>query len=249
MCLVALAFKLSEQYPVVLAANRDEFYRRPARAMHWWQEGFLAGRDLAKGGTWLGFHPQGRWGLVLNFRERPAVKKELSRGEILRLFLGGQLDLSDCERLLQKTGGAHLLLSTDMRLFYISNRDSSRELAGGLYVLSNGKFGEPWFKVRLIQDKANKLLAARDFSQESWMSMLLDKSRAPLGEELPKTGYPPLIEHFLSSPFIAGALYGTRSTAFARRSAQGYWTVAEWVHVPPTGLSFFEFQESPSFPK
>src|SRR5689334_911398 len=41
---------------LTLSANRDEFFRRDAEPMHWWQDApdVLAGRDLTGGGTWLG---------------------------------------------------------------------------------------------------------------------------------------------------------------------------------------------------
>ena len=57
MCLIAFAIGQNPRFPLVVAANRDEFFRRPTAAMDWWQadsgQHLLAGRDLASGGTWL----------------------------------------------------------------------------------------------------------------------------------------------------------------------------------------------------
>ena len=36
MCLVALAIDESRRFPLVVAANRDEFFDRPAARMGWW---------------------------------------------------------------------------------------------------------------------------------------------------------------------------------------------------------------------
>ena len=54
MCLIAFALGQHPDYPLVVAANRDEFHQRPTAAMDWWPEpNILAGRDLQAGGTWL----------------------------------------------------------------------------------------------------------------------------------------------------------------------------------------------------
>ena len=56
MCLILLATEPTKKYKFVMASNRDEFYSRPTESAHWWKEpqGFLAGKDLEQGGTWMG---------------------------------------------------------------------------------------------------------------------------------------------------------------------------------------------------
>ena len=54
MCLALIALDAHPRYRLVVAANRDEYHARPAAPAAWWDEGFLAGRDLKAGGTWLG---------------------------------------------------------------------------------------------------------------------------------------------------------------------------------------------------
>ena len=66
MCLIAFAIGQNPRFPLVVAANRDEFFRRPTAAMDWWQadsgQHLLAGRDLASGGTWLAISaPKTMW--------------------------------------------------------------------------------------------------------------------------------------------------------------------------------------------
>ncbi|WP_025599506.1 NRDE family protein [Burkholderia sp. WSM2230] len=53
-----------------LAANRDEFFRRTAQPIGWWDDarGVLAGRDLVGGGTWLGMSRDGRFAALTNYR-------------------------------------------------------------------------------------------------------------------------------------------------------------------------------------
>ena len=56
MCLVIFAYRKHPRYPLLLAANRDEFHARPTAPARFWEEqpGLLAGRDLEAGGTWMG---------------------------------------------------------------------------------------------------------------------------------------------------------------------------------------------------
>ncbi|MFM7522831.1 MAG: NRDE family protein, partial [Betaproteobacteria bacterium] len=70
MCLIVFAWKLIPQCPLVLAANRDEFFSRPAQSADWWsdQPNVFAGRDLEGGGTWLGVNRQGRFAALTNIR-------------------------------------------------------------------------------------------------------------------------------------------------------------------------------------
>jgi len=53
-----------------LAANHDEFFRRTAEPISWWNDaqGVLAGRDLVGGGTWLGLSRDGRFAALTNYR-------------------------------------------------------------------------------------------------------------------------------------------------------------------------------------
>ncbi len=48
MCLLLMSFEMHPKYKVIVAANRNEFYNRPAEPSKFWQEfpGFLAGKDL-----------------------------------------------------------------------------------------------------------------------------------------------------------------------------------------------------------
>ena len=65
MCLILLAWRAHPDYPLVVAANRDEFFARPAAEAGWWQDhpGVFAGRDREAGGTWLGLSRSGRFAM------------------------------------------------------------------------------------------------------------------------------------------------------------------------------------------
>lgn len=76
MCLIAFAWKAHPDFPLIVAANRDEWRARPAAPAHWWEDqpNILAGRDLKAGGTWLGVTRSGRFAALTNFRD-PADRK------------------------------------------------------------------------------------------------------------------------------------------------------------------------------
>jgi uncharacterized protein with NRDE domain len=59
-----------KDFPVLVAANRDEHYDRPSAAPHLWstKPNILAGKDLLAGGTWLGINEHGLLVGILNRR-------------------------------------------------------------------------------------------------------------------------------------------------------------------------------------
>ena len=70
MCTLALYFGISNHYPLIVAANRDEHYDRPAAPpmVLNTKPRVLAGRDLRAGGTWLGVNEHGVLAAILNRR-------------------------------------------------------------------------------------------------------------------------------------------------------------------------------------
>jgi len=96
MCLVALAIDHSRRFPLVIASNRDEFFRRPSARLAWWTPdsggpAILSGRDLESGGTWLGLTAEGRLALVTNIRTpKRNETNSPSRGRIVPDWLSGK---------------------------------------------------------------------------------------------------------------------------------------------------------------
>ena len=91
MCIIAFAQNVHPDYPLILIGNRDEFFLRPTRQVHWWDEEILAGKDLKAGGTWLGISKAGRFATVTNYRDIKGIKNNArSRGEIPLNFLNGK---------------------------------------------------------------------------------------------------------------------------------------------------------------
>ena len=84
MCTIALAFRLLENTPVAIGANREEHYDRPAAppAILESRPRVVAPRDLAAGGTWIAINEHG---LLVAITNRPGGPTgERSRGLLVR---------------------------------------------------------------------------------------------------------------------------------------------------------------------
>ncbi len=93
MCTLVLYFQLFNDFPMLVAANRDEHYDRPAAAPRVLdtEPKILAGTDLRAGGTWLGVNERGILAAILNRRSDEATDGPTrSRGLLC-------LDLLACE--------------------------------------------------------------------------------------------------------------------------------------------------------
>lgn len=83
MCTLAIYLRVFPQFPVVVAANRDEYLARPAAAPTLLSEQplVIGGKDLRAGGTWLAINEFGMIAGLLNRRsDAPADPERRSRG-------------------------------------------------------------------------------------------------------------------------------------------------------------------------
>jgi uncharacterized protein with NRDE domain len=247
MCLILLAYRSHPDYPLILAANRDEFYDRPTAPAQFWSEAprLLAGRDLRRGGTWLGVTRDGRWAAVTNFRETArTMTGGRSRGELVKGFLaGGESPEAFFAQLNAEAGtypGFNLLAGTPEELWYFSNRaDGGRPLAPGLYGLSNALLDTPWPKVVRSRKALASALALTGFSLEAELFALLADRRVPPDSDLPDTGFGLPWERLLSPPFILSPAYGTRSSTVLTLSGDGQASLIERTFPPGEGPDFF----------
>src|SRR5579864_4778659 len=97
MCLILVAWRAHPNYPLVIAANRDEYHVRAAQAASWWQHPpILAGRDLSAGGTWLGLTRDGRFAALTNYRDPSRQRHDApSRGALVPATLATALSAAD----------------------------------------------------------------------------------------------------------------------------------------------------------
>jgi uncharacterized protein with NRDE domain len=220
MCVLLLAYKQHARYPLVVAANRDEFYDRPTDAASFWIDapGVLAGRDLRQGGTWLGITREGRFAALTNFRDAEATLTDRpSRGHLVSRFLIGdeqpEVYLAGIAREGHQYNGFSLVAGARDSLCYYSNREGQvRVLPPGVYGLSNHLLDTPWPKVARGKRVMTELLSgAGELTPEALFALMADRSVAddPL---LPATGIGLDRERLLSSLFVSSEIYGTRSS-------------------------------------
>ncbi|WP_020409332.1 NRDE family protein [Hahella ganghwensis] len=223
MCLIFAAYNMQPDYPLIVAANRDEFYERPTQSLHRWddQPDIYAGRDLKEGGTWMGVHREGRFAAVTNFRSGHSTPAPLSRGNLVKdlLLTSSQKNFvtATLSEKAQDYGGFNTLSYDGEALIYCSNRapDFHRVLPPGFYGLSNGLLNAEWPKVSQgLQQfrsiiEANSLDASKDMN--SLWELLANGEQAP-DELLPDTGIDQHLERLLSSRFIRSPTYGTRAS-------------------------------------
>jgi uncharacterized protein with NRDE domain len=95
VCLIAIAHRLSDRWPLVIAANRDELYDRPARRAHVWEDApdVVGGRDLRAGGSWLAITRGGRFAAVTNIRAAEPPPGAPSRGLLVSRFVRSEADI------------------------------------------------------------------------------------------------------------------------------------------------------------
>jgi uncharacterized protein with NRDE domain len=256
MCLILTSWQSHPEYPLVVLANRDEFYERATDPMHWWDDHphILAGRDRAdvkgQSGTWMGISKSGRFAAITNVRA-PSEKNPdaQTRGEITTNFLKSsdnpETFIDTHSHTFNRYNGFNLL-ATDLSnknpaLVWLSNRVlmgknlrprkvmNPQRLNPGIYGLSNGMLDTPWPKVQHRVGAFAQLLAM-DTGQfkrsEHYLRAMEDLTQAP-DDYLPHTGVSYEWEKVLSSAFIRTPNYGTRSTSLIRIRKDGRYEVIE----------------------
>ena len=236
MCLILFALDQHPDFPLVLAANRDEFYDRPTTPLHWWPEDrCLAGRDDRSGGTWLAVARNGSVTAVTNVREGAGEPGRLTRGDLPLMAL--EQSPQQLTRHLADQGslyaGFNLIRLVNQDAWYYSNRDAhpGRYLHRGAYGLSNHLLQSPWPKLVRLREQLRDTLrscdpAHPDQLHEALLEPLGDRTPAP-DHLLPDTGVGLDQERFLSSPFIVSEHYGTRASTIVTVASSGEVRVTE----------------------
>lgn len=252
MCLILFAWKTDPSFPLVLAANRDEFYERPSAPAGFWDDlpDLLAGRDLRDGGTWFGITRGGRVAAITNFRDPASVKTGApSRGVLVSDYLRGREDPGTyLERIAagaDRFNGFNLLVGSPDGLFCFSNRGGLAPLQHGIHGLSNHLLDTPWPKVAEGKRALKALLqSGKELSPDALFSLLSDRTKAP-DDHLPDTGVDLEWERVLSPRFIESPEYGTRSSTVLLIGRNGDVTFSERVFngiAKPCVTANFAFQ-------
>ncbi len=236
MCLIAFSWNPGGDMPLLLLANRDEFYERPSSAAEWWPggAGIWGGRDLSAGGTWMGITREGRFAALTNFRDGvPHPSTARSRGMLVAEFLDGQdtpqAYANAVMRQAQDYNGFNLIVGDiygvggqPPALWYCGNQvgAEARELPAGLYGLSNAVLDTPWPKLTRLKARLSGVGGSREDLVDVCLAFLSDPTPAD-DHALPQTGIPRERERALSPIFIVSPTYGTRAQTVVRADSSG----------------------------
>ncbi|MCP3141028.1 NRDE family protein [Pyxidicoccus xibeiensis] len=230
MCTIVIIRQVHPEWPLVLAANRDEFYARPATGPQVLLESprAVGGRDVERGGTWMGITNEGVFVGLTNQRggrsQGPAPR---SRGEVvLKALAAGSVEAID--RYLDTLPGDEFLpfnlLYGDARVLRAAYaRRGSRQLRRedvppGIHVLPNDMLNAPGIpkveRARLLAAE----VAHRPWPElEAGLKALLADPTLPALEQLPPLAdgedLPRDFLQRLQALCIHTPLYGTRSSS------------------------------------
>ena len=232
MCLIALALGVHPHFPLVVAANRDEFFERPTAQLGLWlgESGtrLIGGRDLRGGGAAMALTQAGRIAMLTNVRDPSDVRNYTrSRGELVLRWLESDLAFADwlsCTQAVDFAGFNLIVGDTHAQSWHwVSNRSVSpshavqpawpwhaRALAyGQIVTISNASLSTPWPKSKLLEAAMRKALKSNcgdsPADEESIRDSLwtaLQDTCKPADADLPSTGIDKTIEKALSSCFV-----------------------------------------------
>lgn len=217
MCLIFLSINYHPRYKLIVAANRDEFYKRKTAAAHYWKDhpNIVGGRDLEAQGTWMAMTKAGRMGMVTNYRDLSNINPNApSRGKLVSDFLLSDATadeyLKEINESAAEYNGFNLILGTPEGLSYYSNYQSKIvPLVPGFYGLSNHLLNTPWPKVERGKSMMIPVLQHDQVEPDLLFEVLRDEKIA-MDSELPKTGLDIERERALSAMFIKTPNYGSR---------------------------------------
>ncbi|MFQ3250657.1 MAG: hypothetical protein ACI9O6_002496 [Glaciecola sp.] len=221
MCILFIAVNQHPKFPLIIAANRDEFHVRPTTNATFWEhhKEILAGKDNQAGGTWMGIHKDGSVAAITNIRAPGTeVEDAVTRGELVINYLLASnkkkkkypQKLTDSKALYN---GYNLLFGSLEQLYVYNNfEDTCIPLEDGVYGLSNASLNSPWPKISTGRDALAKYCQHADVLDTEHLFELLKNNKPAADDALPKTGVPIEIERQLSSIFIKSPDYGTRSS-------------------------------------
>ncbi|MCP4457616.1 MAG: NRDE family protein [Cytophagales bacterium] len=215
MCLIVFAVNAHPDYKLILAANRDEFYKRPTSVADYWTDhpSILGGRDLEAAGTWMAVNKGGHFGAVTNFRDLKNIREDAkSRGDLVVNYL---IDSKSAEDYLENISlkasdynGFNLLLWDGSLMSHFSNYEGTiNTVENGIHGLSNALLDTPWPKVEKLKNEFSNLISS-SFNHDDLLKLLQDESLAD-DNLLPNTGIDHELEKMLSAICIKSEKYGT----------------------------------------
>jgi len=187
LCLIAIAVHASPRYPIVIAANRDEFYERPTRPLHIWDDdpNIAGGRDLRAGGTWLAVTRDGRFAAVTNIRGNDGPPNARSRGALVGDFVRSNVAPLAYTQSIRPNdyAGFHLLAGDRESVAHVSTDAPARLLDDGIFAVSNAPGSVDWPKIILAREAMSRALEGDDLVDDL-LRFLTTPRGGPIEEEV-----------------------------------------------------------------
>ncbi|XP_042898689.1 transport and Golgi organization protein 2 homolog [Parasteatoda tepidariorum] len=163
---------------IILANTRDEFFYRPARICHFWDQnpGIIGGMDFEEGkqgGTWLAMNTSGQMASLLNLMQPlshlDGTKRD--RGFLVVNYLDSGMDnINYMQRLRREAFMYHgfLLVTIEVKpmlgdvtaLYYTNDSEKGPVvMQPGVHVFGNSSPSHPWKKVNAAKRKFEDVTA------------------------------------------------------------------------------------------
>ncbi len=237
MCLLIALHKVVPGWPLVLAANRDEYLARPAVSMAVLRESgprILGGRDLQAGGTWLAANEHGVVAGLTNLPGPTRDPAKRSRGELPLALAEYPTAEAAAEAFSERFmpsdyNPAWILVGDPHSLHYIDFTGGkglrSQTLGAGIHVLENRALGELSGKAAFVRWQFATRFAALEPVEA--LGRVLASHQIP--PDLARNPGPrPLA---VEAACVHAGPYGTRSAAIVR--------------VPEVGPPTFTYTDGP----
>lgn len=231
MCTLAIYVRAFTDFPLVVAANRDEFFARPTSPPTVLDPvaGIFGGRDDLAKGTWLAVNRRGVVAALLNRRsEAPADPRRRSRGRLCVDMLRSDSANEGREALGSEDPARYnpfnLLVADRTDAWVATNHDSAMtvtRLEDGLHLITNLDVNDPTCpRIAASHQLFAGLIAPgspRPASPEfrARLRGILAKHDTELDPRGPGYG---------NSLCLHGAEYGTRSSSLIFLDRAGEWT-------------------------
>ncbi len=248
MCTLAIYFQASEEFPLVIAANRDEFLDRPALppqvlALDPWVVG---GKDARAAGTWLGLNAHHLVAGLLNRRTSAALDlQRRSRGMLCLDALRTAATETAAQTVTQLSGSDYnpfnLLLASPTSACVISNFTGHMRrlpLSPGLHLLSNLEVDDP--ECPRIAKSVRTFEAAIPLLTTARMGDLFVELRRILSDH--STPLDPRLEGIPNNLCVHREGYGTRSSSILVFHAASRRTRMWFADGPPCRSEFVEVE-------
>ena len=166
MCLVVFSINHLQQYKLILAANRDEYYKRKSLPFYWYEFG-----------SFFGITKKGKLAFLTNYRNPSLLKTDApSRGLIVWNYLTKNIDKNIFIKNLQpeKFNPFNFVFGTIDELYYFSNINKELlKIKHGIHTLSNSFIDANWPKTQKAKINFQNIISSTK-NQNTLIDSLLE---------------------------------------------------------------------------